>query len=137
MTGMKIILIVVLLAVFGAGAYWAGSRADNRATQTSQPTSTDSDSRVNQVEPGGLIAGTITMRNNMFTPPQIEVPKGGTVEWVNNDDTPHTVIADQGEGPASREIPPGGTYRYTFKESGSVQYHCGIHPEMRGTIVVK
>jgi len=75
----------------------------------------------------------------MFTPPQISVQKGGTVTWTNNDSIAHTVIDDLSNvgGPASGNIEPGSTYSFTFDKTGSFQYHCSIHPSMRGTIVVK
>jgi plastocyanin len=75
----------------------------------------------------------------LFTPSQITVAKGGTVTWTNNDNTTHTVEDDLSNvgGPASGDIPPGGTYSFTFNKTGSFQYHCRIHPSMRGTIVVK
>jgi plastocyanin len=75
----------------------------------------------------------------MFTPSQISVSKGAKVTWTNNDNTAHTVIDDLSNvgGPSSGTIEPGGTYSFTFTKSGSYQYHCNIHPSMRGTIVVK
>lgn len=79
------------------------------------------------------------MKNMMFTPPQISVSKGAKVTWTNNDSTAHTVIDDLSNvgGPASGTIEPGSTYSFTFTKAGSYQYHCSIHPSMRGTIVVK
>jgi plastocyanin len=75
----------------------------------------------------------------VFTPPQITVQKGGTVTWTNNDKTTHTVIDDLANvgGPNSGDIAPGASYSFTFNKTGSFQYHCRIHPSMRGTIVVK
>ena len=83
--------------------------------------------------------GTVNIRDMMFTPSQITVQKGGTVTWTNNDTTTHTVVDDLANvgGPHSGNIPTGGTYSFTFTKSGSFQYHCTIHPSMRGTIVVK
>jgi plastocyanin len=75
----------------------------------------------------------------MFTPSQITVAKGGTVTWTNNDSIAHTVVDDLSNvgGPSSGDIQPGSTYSFTFNKTGSFQYHCSIHPSMRGTIVVK
>ena len=82
--------------------------------------------------------GAITIKNMMFTPPQISIQKGGTVTWTNNDSTAHTVIDDLSNvgGPASGDIQPGSTYSFTFNKTGSFQYHSSTNPSMRGTIVV-
>ena len=32
--------------------------------------------------------------NFAFSPATLEVPVGATVEWINNDDIPHKVVAD-------------------------------------------
>jgi plastocyanin len=83
-------------------------------------------------------AGAVTIKNMAFTPSQITVKKGSTVTWTNQDSIAHTVtddLADAG-GPNSGNIQPGGTYSFTFDKTGSFQYHCTIHPSMRGTIVV-
>lgn len=86
-----------------------------------------------------LSKGNITIVNMLFTPSQITVAKGGTVTWTNKDSTTHTVVDDLSNvgGPDSGNIAPGATYSFTFNKTGSFQYHCRIHPSMRGTIVVK
>jgi plastocyanin len=81
----------------------------------------------------------VDIKNMAFTPSQISVDKGGTVTWTNNDSVTHTVVDDLSNvgGPNSGDIAPGNTYSFTFNKTGSFQYHCSIHPSMRGTIVVK
>src|SRR5512132_4711818 len=37
----------------------------------------------------------VTIKNLKFMPPEVSVPVGTTVVWVNNDDEPHTVTAQQ------------------------------------------
>ena len=32
---------------------------------------------------------------------------------------------------------PGNTYAFTFNTPGTYSYHCAIHPQMRGTIIVQ
>ncbi|MDB5166841.1 MAG: plastocyanin [Candidatus Saccharibacteria bacterium] len=128
-----IIIVVAVIIIAGVGfvvanhksstgnEYGTGSTSDNTAPT---PTSTTA-------------KGTINITNMMFTPSQITVPVGGTVTWTNNDTTAHTVTIDHGNGPHSDPIAPGGTYSFTFTKAASYQYHCSIHPSMRGTIVVK
>ncbi len=129
------ILLVIVLAVGGWAAFGRGK--SNNSTNSTQNPSTTTNSASNASQ--STATGAITIKNMMFTPPQISVQKGATVTWTNNDNVAHTVIDDLSNvgGPASGNIEPGSTYSFTFNKTGSFQYHCSIHPSMRGTIVVK
>lgn len=135
------IVVVAILVIGGVVALTHKSSNSNNATpstsnsaQNKSNTSSTS-SNTNQTS----AAGSVDIKNMAFTPPQINVQKGGTVTWTNNDSVAHTVIDDLSNvgGPASGNIEPGSTYSFTFNKTGSFQYHCSIHPSMRGTIVVK
>jgi plastocyanin len=73
-----------------------------------------------------------------YSPALIKVIVGDndTVTWVNNDNAPHTVTADDGSF-VSGNIAPGASFSYTFTASGTYKYHCVYHPWMTGTVVVK
>jgi hypothetical protein len=74
-----------------------------------------------------------------FSPKNITITSGTTVEWVNNDSTTHTVTSLSG-APASFDsggFAPGATFCYTFSNLGTFPYHCTIHPWMRGFVIVK
>jgi plastocyanin len=70
-----------------------------------------------------------------FEPASLEVPVGTTVTWTNAGAAPHTVTADDGAFD-SGELAPGASFSQTFDTAGSFAYHCEIHPDMTGTIVV-
>jgi hypothetical protein len=53
---------------------------------------------------------------------------------VNNDNVPHTATSDNKL--FDLEIPPGSSYPVVLEGEGTVPYHCELHPEMKGTIVV-
>ena len=78
----------------------------------------------------------VSISNFSFNPGSITVNKGATVVWTNNDSVGHTVTADQGAGPASGLLNPGETYAFTFNEPGTFNYHCSVHPSMKGTVTV-
>jgi plastocyanin len=66
----------------------------------------------------------------------LQISTGSTVTWVNNDTVQHTVTSDTNvfdSGP----IDPGGKFTYTFTQSGSFSYHCGIHKSMTASITVQ
>ena len=79
----------------------------------------------------------VTIRLFKFSPETIEVKTGETVEWANDDLTPHTVTS-QGAGDLnSGSIDAGSSWRHTFTQAGTFPYYCTFHPEMKGTIIVK
>ena len=83
------------------------------------------------IEGGGLLS------SNRFSPDAVTVRMGDSVTWTNNDDSPHTVTSDSGSEMQSNTIAPGQTYSHLFLQSGTYTYHCAIHPNMRGTVIVQ
>ena len=78
---------------------------------------------------------TVEMRNNAFNPAQLNVAPGTTVRFVNNDTVPHTATADNGAFD-TEELQPGYSMDVFLEGEGTVPYHCELHPEMKGSIVV-
>ncbi len=77
----------------------------------------------------------VTIVNFAFSPDALTVKAGTKVTWTNKDTTAHTVTADDGSFD-SGPINPGMTFSFTFKQAGTVSYHCSIHPNMKAKIVV-
>ena len=78
--------------------------------------------------------GAVTMTNNAFQPPHVEVPARTTVTWTNGDQAPHDVkFAD---GPQSDVLSFGATYQRVFDTPGTFDYECTIHPGMVGRVTV-
>jgi plastocyanin len=78
----------------------------------------------------------VQISNFMFSPMSVTIPVGGTVTWKFVDPTQHTVTADDNSF-ASTPMANGQTFMHTFSTAGTVPYHCSIHPNMLGTVVVK
>jgi plastocyanin len=78
---------------------------------------------------------TVEIRNNAFIPDQLNVAPGTTVTFVNRDSVPHTATSDN-KLFDSGELAPGASYPVVLDGAGTVTYHCYLHPEMRGSIVV-
>lgn len=79
---------------------------------------------------------TVEIRGFSYHPEHLEVEAGDRVVWVNRDMVPHTATGDR-EAWDSGEVP--GEERWTLMAAGDgVQdYHCAMHPTMRGTLVVR
>jgi Copper binding proteins, plastocyanin/azurin family len=78
----------------------------------------------------------VTIDHLAFNPASITISAGDTVEWTNKMGIDHTVTPDNNEFPSSGHISPQHTFSPTFSSTGSVAYHCQIHPFMKGTITV-
>lgn len=80
---------------------------------------------------------TVIAQNFAFTPNTLMVPVGTTVTWVNQQNgVTHRIYSDT-EAFESKELKTGDTYSYKFTKAGTYKYHCSIHPNMTGTIIVQ
>ncbi|MCC3768182.1 cupredoxin domain-containing protein [Streptomyces sp. UNOC14_S4] len=87
--------------------------------------------------PARAATAKVTIVGYAFSPSTLNVTRGTTVTWTNNDSAPHTVTST-GSGPLrSPTLNRGGSYTYTFTSSGTYGYICTIHPSMHGTVVVR
>ncbi len=88
--------------------------------------------------PLGATAAEVTVRikDYAFVPAIVEIAPGDTVVWVNADDTPHNVLA-QDKAFKSPPLDTGETYRRTFDQAGNYDYLCQLHPHMKGRVVVR
>lgn len=84
----------------------------------------------------------VEIKNSTFTPNTLKVEHGSIVAFVNKDSILHTVTSDTagtdkhgsfdlGEIKTGEQI---SAARYDVK--GEYTYHCKIHPEMKGKIIV-
>jgi plastocyanin len=89
--------------------------------------------------PGGNlgIKKDIDISGFAFNPGTVTIPKGATVIWTNRDSVSHTVVSDTGSEIGSSSLSQGDTYAHTFDTPGTYDYHCGVHPSMKGTIIVQ
>ncbi len=87
----------------------------------------------------------IEVSNNIYTPANLTITQGESVEWVNLEGS-HNVNGDQGTYPGNPESFGNGaassmawTYEYTFTVPGTYSYQCDPHVGfgMVGTIIVE
>ncbi len=113
---MRVALAVVLAAVLAACA-----------PASPEPPVTD---RVSVVEPAGRPA------EWGYAPTTIRVPSGTAVTWHNGGVEFHTVTSDDLGRPFDVSIDAGKDATVTFNTPGTFRYHCGIHPQMQGVVLV-
>jgi hypothetical protein len=64
------------------------------------------------------------------------LPVGTIILWYNIDSVDHTVTARDNLFD-SGNLSPGDTFRYTFEQSGELEYYCKIHPSMVVKITIE
>ncbi len=76
-----------------------------------------------------------------YNPSRLTINVGDTVEYVNEDDTPHTFTSLKVPPTASRfdsgPIDPGKSFRYTFRVAGDYTIYCTLHPHKGVALTVR
>jgi plastocyanin len=83
-------------------------------------------------QPGEI---SVTIDNFTFKPDAIRVPIGTKIVWENNDDIPHSIVETTGKF-HSPALDTEDKFSFTFDKAGSYEYFCGLHPHMKGKVVV-
>ena len=86
--------------------------------------------------PAGAATSNVNMQNISYQPATVTISVGDSVAWHNLDTVPHTVTADDGSSD-SMNVAPGTSYSRAFTQPGNFTYHCNIHSNMHGTVMVQ
>ena len=80
----------------------------------------------------------VTIDNFTFSPETITVAAGTRIVWTNHDDIPHSVVSAERPPPfKSPVMDTDEKYDRAFDTPGRYDYFCGLHPHMKGTVVVQ
>lgn len=80
----------------------------------------------------------VRIGNFAFAPDTITVTVGTKVQWVNEDDAPHTVTGIDKDTPIkSPALDTDDKYGVVLDRPGTYKYFCSLHPHMVGVVVVK
>ena len=80
----------------------------------------------------------VKIDNFNFGPVTLTVPVGATVNWINRDDIPHTVVStDDPKAFKSKVLDTDEKFSFTFSKAGTYPYFCSIHPKMTGKVIVQ
>ena len=77
----------------------------------------------------------VAIENFAFTPAELTVKPGTTVTFENRDDIPHLVVAVDGKY-RSKALDTNDKFSVVFDKLGEYAYFCGLHPHMKGKIIV-
>ncbi|HXW20554.1 MAG TPA: cupredoxin family copper-binding protein [Roseiarcus sp.] len=77
----------------------------------------------------------VAIDNFAFVPETITIKPGTTVTFENRDDIPHLVV-DAASKFRSKALDTGDTFSVKFDSPGEFPYFCGLHPHMKGKVIV-
>jgi plastocyanin len=77
----------------------------------------------------------VHIKDFQYGPDPAKITVGETIEFINDDESAHTVTADD-HAFDSGYMPKGATWSYTFTKVGTIPYYCIYHRFMRATIIV-
>jgi plastocyanin len=79
----------------------------------------------------------VEIKDYLYKPATITVPRGMTVTFTNRDSTPHTATSKESGVFESGSIDTGKSAEVTLNQSGTFAYYCLFHPFMKGTVIVE
>ena len=106
----KIILIIIVVVVVAGAVYFFSPEQTNNVS-----------------------SGNVTIANFAFSPAVLDISKGDTVVWTNQDSAPHKIKSDTFN---SAVMNKGESFQFTFSTAGEYNYSCSIHPSMKGKVIV-
>jgi plastocyanin len=130
-------------AVQGQDGGGNASSTDGNASSTESLASTNASNTTRSSSgPVGSVSippGSSAEGNPSYDPAILNVSKGESIEWTNNDNAPHTVTSsvDEGQTFDSSLINAGGTFllQTSNLSEGKYDYFCTLHPFMKGSLV--
>ena len=85
----------------------------------------------------GTVAGEgsiVSIKNLKFNPATVNIKVNEKVTWNNEDEVTHDITLDNGL--FDKDVLAGESFTYIFNQTGIYDYHCDIHPSMKGRVVV-
>ena len=139
---MKKTLILCLILFYIVISGCSTQKTEPQTYQQAEVTPTETQQTATQPIPSPSTTGLGTKKDVEisgfeFDPNTITVPKGASVVWTNKDSVRHTIVSDSGDEINSDTLSQGESYVHAFNTAGIYEYHCGIHPSMKGKVIVE
>ena len=129
---MTIRVLAPLLACVAIAGCGSSSSSSSTSTPAASPTTSTAASS------SASSSGTVQIKaaNFAFSPTSVTVKKGQKVTWTNGDPAPHNVTSNDGTI-KSPDFTQGKSFTYTATKTGTFNYICTIHPNMKATLTVQ
>jgi plastocyanin len=78
----------------------------------------------------------VSIKDFAFVPAVVKIKPGQTITWINSDQEPHAVAAND-KTYRSPTLDTGEKFSRAYATAGEFEYFCSLHPHMTGKIVVE
>jgi plastocyanin len=128
---------ILIVAAFGLSACGGGDDSDTSTVTEPAASGTAPEPSGKAAPPSGeaVRAAKVEIADFAYDPDPVTVQVGGKVIWLNQDSAPHTATAEDGSFDTGT-LEEGKLKSETFKQAGTYEYICQIHPDMHGTVEV-
>jgi len=133
-----ILIVAIIILIFAAGCTQTKNENitnQDQAKDISGITAAQSTTTTSATQPD-LSTVNVAIREFAFEPAVLTVKIGTRVVWTNYDSVLHNVQSADGSI-KSKTISNGQTVAYTFNKPGTYDYICGLHPSMKGKVIVE
>lgn len=124
--------LVIGVIIYGAFYYFVLAKKGPSASPYSNPSS----SQTNTPTQATASKNEVVISNFAFSPASLTVKVDDSVTWTNQDSMGHSAIADNSSFDTG-VFANGESKTVTFDKAGTFTYHCSVHPNMHGTIIVE
>lgn len=131
-------IVMLLLAALIAAAFWGAIHYFNRLEQEQRPSSRPF------LRHDETSAATIHVTAQGFEPRDVEIAKGESILFINDDASAHWPASDVHPlhttcpgFDALRGLNTGEQYRVTFTKSQTCPFHDHLNPSLTGIIITK
>jgi plastocyanin len=130
-------LLTPALIAMALGLSACGGGDDSDTSTVTEPAESSTEEGANAPAPSGEAprAEKVEIVDFAYDPDPVTVQVGGKVTWLNQDSAPHTATAEDGSFDTGT-LEEGKLKSETFKQAGTYEYICQIHPDMHGVVEV-
>ena len=130
---MRTPLLALSCVLAVSSAALAQNVAPTMTMPMAQPAPAVSNSAVPSPAPSPALI--VHTKDFAYLPKEAKVNVGDTILFVNDDESAHTITADEGSFD-SGYMPKDAKWSYTFTKPGTFAYFCTYHKFMRASITV-
>ncbi len=131
---MKSLIIKAPVLLFGL--IIISGCANSQSTQPQEEQTSSTQESTTTTQPTTEQSSIIEISDFEFSPSTLETTIGTSITWTNKDSVPHNIVTSD-ELIKSPTMNQRESFSFTFDTAGTYSYICGIHPSMKGEIIVK
>jgi plastocyanin len=140
-------VIFVGAAIIGGSTFYAFGLVTPKPPETEEEQENGAETPANETSaapppaniiPARIPAGASAEGNPDYEPDPVTIQQGEGVEWVNEDNAPHTVTSSQEGVFDSGLINPSASWVLNSAEisPAEYEYYCTLHPFMTATLII-